>query len=304
MATLRPISNVMVLGAGTMGAGIAQVCAANKFKVTLVDTQKPVLEKSLAKIEKSMTKLLSKKIENAEELQHHVKTNMANITITTKNEEGAEQADLIIEAIIENLDVKKSVWGALDKVAPEKTLFASNTSSLSIKEIAEATGRPQNFGGLHFFSPVPLMRLVEVVKADLTSADTETTLFEFCKQIKKSPIRCKDTPGFVVNRLLVPLIMEAIRMVERGDASIEDIDTAMKLGCGHPMGPLELSDAVGNDVTKMIIDGWHQKFPEETLFNPSPLLNKMIEENKLGVKAGKGFYSHDPNQLYGRKKNA
>eukprot|EP01061_Rhynchopus_euleeides_P038301 TRINITY_DN65775_c0_g1_i1.p2 TRINITY_DN65775_c0_g1~~TRINITY_DN65775_c0_g1_i1.p2 ORF type:complete len:314 (+),score=151.35 TRINITY_DN65775_c0_g1_i1:109-942(+) len=274
-----------------MGAGIAQVTAAAGKKVVLVDKNADILEKSRNAITKSITKIASKKFAaEPEQGEKWVADVIGSIRVETDGNAAASNASLVIEAIVENMDIKKSVWAELDKHAPAEALFASNTSSLSIGEMAKATQRPAQFGGLHFFSPVPMMKLVEVVQAETTSDETFDALFAFSKEIKKVPIKCKDTKGFVVNRLLVPFLMEAVRMVERGDATIEDIDTAMKLGAGHPMGPLQLSDAVGLDVTNAIIQGWHKEEPEEPLFKPSPLLEKLVAEGRLGMKVGKGFY--------------
>ncbi|NXF95134.1 HCDH protein, partial [Eubucco bourcierii] len=173
-----------------------------------------------------------------------------------------------------------------------RTIFASNTSSLQITQMANSTTRQDRFGGLHFFNPVPMMKLVEVIKTPMTSQKTFESLMDFSKAVGKSPVSCKDTPGFIVNRLLVPYMMEAVRLFERGDASKEDIDVAMKLGAGYPMGPFELLDYVGLDTSKYIIDGWHSLEPNNPLFAPSPLLNKLVEEKKLGKKTGEGFYKY------------
>ena len=282
--------NVMVLGGGTMGAGIAQVAAAAGHRVSLVDKSNDILTRSRGGIEKSLTRIASKKLENPDEAAKWKTDVLDRITITDDLTKACSDTDLVVEAIIEDIGIKQTVWKEIDSKSPKNAIFASNTSSLSIKKMADVTGRPDQFGGLHFFSPVPMMKLVEVVSTVDTSAATREALTDFTKEIGKKPIQCKDTKGFVVNRLLVPLLMEAIRMVERGDASIEDIDLAMKLGAGHPMGPLELSDAIGNDVTNLIIHGWNKETPEDPLFNPSPMLTQMIADGKLGNKVGKGFY--------------
>merc|ERR1739842_290235 len=175
-----------------------------------------------------------------------------------------------------------------DQIAPAKTIFASNTSSLPISEIASTSSRADRFGGLHFFNPVPVMKLLEVVRIPQTSDETYNAMVAWGKAMGKVTVECKDTPGFIVNRLLVPYILEAVRMVERGDASVKDVDTAMKLGAGYPMGPFELADYVGLDTMKFIQDGWHEKYPDEPLFNHSPLLAQLVAEGKLGVKSGEG----------------
>uniref|UniRef100_A0A674ICZ2 3-hydroxyacyl-CoA dehydrogenase n=1 Tax=Terrapene triunguis TaxID=2587831 RepID=A0A674ICZ2_9SAUR len=221
-----------------------------------------------------------------------IEKTLKNLTVSTDPVAVVHSTDLVIEAIVENLQVKNDLFKRLDKFAPENTIFASNTSSLQITDIANSTTRQDRFGGLHFFNPVPMMKLVEVIKTPMTNQKTFESLMEFTKALGKNPISCKDTPGFVVNRLLVPYLMEAVRLYERGDASKEDIDVAMKLGAGYPMGPFELLDYVGLDTSKYIIDGWHSLEPNNPLFAPSPLLNKLVEERKMGKKTGEGFYKY------------
>ncbi|OWA51392.1 Hydroxyacyl-coenzyme A dehydrogenase, mitochondrial [Hypsibius exemplaris] len=291
------INHVLVIGGGLMGSGIAQITAAAGMKVTLVDQSQDVLKKAVSGIESSLGKVARKQFgEDKEKADKFVKTAVELIQTTTDAQQPAQFADLIIEAIVENLDTKKTLFTSLDKAASNHTIFTSNTSSLSITDIAAATKRQDRFGGLHFFSPVPMMKLVEVVRIEGTSDATFDALFDFAKKVGKVPVACKDTPGFIVNRLLVPYIMEAVRMLERGDASAEDIDTAMKLGAGYPMGPLELADFVGLDVCKMIIDGWHKNDKAQPLFFPSPMLNKLVGEGKLGRKSGSGFYDYKAQQ--------
>lgn len=277
-----------------MGAGIAQVAAQTGHTVKLVDVSEEVLQKSHKNIEKSLGRVVKKKYESDPEGgSKFLKETMGRLSISTDATAAAAQSDLVIEAIVENLEIKQKLFSALDEAAPQHVIFASNTSSLPIGDIASATNRQDRFGGLHFFNPVPVMKLVEVVKAKETSEETFKSLRDFGKAMGKATVDCKDTPGFIVNRLLVPYMMEAIRMLERGDASAKDIDTAMKLGAGYPMGPIELGDYVGLDTCKFILDGWTEAYPDQPLFQPSPLLNKMVAEGKLGRKSGEGFYKYN-----------
>nr|KAF6386952.1 hydroxyacyl-CoA dehydrogenase [Myotis myotis] len=221
-----------------------------------------------------------------------VEKTLSNVSTNTDAASVVHSVDLVVEAIVENLKVKNELFKRLDKFASEHTIFASNTSSLQITNIANATTRQDRFAGLHFFNPVPMMKLVEVIKTPMTSQKTFESLLDFSKALGKHPVTCKDTPGFIVNRLLVPYLMEAVRLYERGDASKEDIDIAMKLGAGYPMGPFELLDYVGLDTTKFIMDGWHEMDTQNPLFQPSPSVNKMVAEKKLGKKTGEGFYKY------------
>ncbi|PVD39042.1 hypothetical protein C0Q70_01669 [Pomacea canaliculata] len=263
------IKNVTVIGGGLMGSGIAQVAAATGHNVTMVDETDEILSRSTAAIERSLGRIAKKKFADSEKAQSsYVSDAMSRIQISINPVAAAKKSDLVIEAIVENLEIKQKFFTTMDAAAPSHTIFASNTSSLSIGEIASATKRRDRFGGLHFFNPVPMMKLVEVVKTPETSTDTFQQLVNFGKALGKTTVECKDTPGFIVNRLLVPYMMEAVRMLERGDATAKDIDTAMKLGAGHPMGPFELADYVGLDTTRFIINGWAAKFPDNPLSNP------------------------------------
>lgn len=230
--------------------------------------------------------------DNPAEAEKFVTGAKSRLKTTTDVKEAVKDSDLVIEAIIEKLEIKHQLFKTLDSAAPSKTIFASNTSSLSIGEIASVTNRKDKFGGLHFFNPVPVMKLLEVVRIPETSDETYNALMAWGKAVGKVCITCKDTPGFVVNRLLVPYIAEAIRMYERGDASARDIDIAMKLGCGYPMGPIELADYVGHDTSNSILEGWYKKYPENALFKPNESVKKLIEQGKLGVKTGEGFYNY------------
>lgn len=287
------ISEFVVVGGGLMGAGIAQVGAQTGHKVTLVDISQDVLDKSKARIGESVKRVAKKQFkEDADAAQKFIGSVMGHLHVATSADAALASADLVVEAVVENLALKQKLFAAFDAVAPQKTIFASNTSSLPIGEIAKATGRLDRFGGLHFFNPVPVMKLLEVVRIPETSDDTAAAMMAWGKSMGKVTVAAKDTPGFIVNRLLVPYLMEAVRLVERGDASPQDVDTAMKLGAGHPMGPFELADYVGLDTTKFIMDGWHARYPDEALFQPSALLNKLVGENKFGRKNGEGFYKY------------
>ncbi|XP_054998060.1 hydroxyacyl-coenzyme A dehydrogenase, mitochondrial [Sorex araneus] len=287
------VKHVTVIGAGLMGAGIAQVAAATGHTVVLVDQTEDILAKSKKGIEASLKKVAKKKFaENPKAGDEFVQKSLGSITTSTDAASVVHSTDLVVEAIVENLKVKNELFQRLDKFAAEHTIFASNTSSLQITSIANATSRQDRFAGLHFFNPVPLMKLVEVIKTPMTSQKTFDSLMDFSRAVGKHPVSCKDTPGFIVNRLLVPYLMEAVRLYERGDASKEDIDTAMKLGAGYPMGPFELADYVGLDTTKFIIDGWHELDSKNPLFHPSPALDKLVAEKKLGKKTGEGFYKY------------
>lgn len=276
-----------------MGAGIAQVAASTGHTVVLVDTNEDILKKSAKGIEGSLKRVVKKKFADKPEAgEEFIQKVMKNVSTSTDAAAAAQKSDLVLEAIVENLKIKQGLFSALDKAAPQHTIFASNTSSLPITDIASSTTRLDRFGGLHFFNPVPMMKLVEVIKTDSTSQETFDALMAFSKALGKHPVTCKDTPGFIVNRLLVPYMMEAIRLHERGHGSKEDIDMAMKLGAGYPMGPFELLDYVGLDTAKFIIDGWCAMEPNNPLFSTSPMLNKLVAEGKFGKKTGEGFYKY------------
>lgn len=276
-----------------MGAGIAQVAASTGHSVTLVDTSDDILKKALKGIEGSLKRVVKKKFADKPEAgEEFIQKVLQNVSTSTDAASVVQSADLVLEAIVENLKIKQDLFSRLDKAAPAHTIFASNTSSLPISDIASSTNRLDRFGGLHFFNPVPMMKLVEVIGTSATSQETFDSLLNFSKALGKTPVSCKDTPGFIVNRLLVPYMMEALRLHERGHGSKEDIDIAMKLGAGYPMGPFELADYVGLDTVKFIIDGWSEKEPGNELFAPSELLNKLVSEGKCGKKTGEGFYKY------------
>lgn len=290
------IQKVGVVGCGLMGHGIVQIAAQGGAQVVALETEQAFLDKGLARIEKSVKKLASKMVEKGKkseaEAQEMVDGTLGRITGSLDKGNLAD-CDLVIEAIVENLDVKKALFTELGGVCKPETIFASNTSSFPIGEMAEASGRPTRFVGLHFFNPVQLMRLVEVVRTDETDEDVFASARAFGEACGKSPVSCKDTPGFVVNRLLVPYMTQALLMLERGDASREDIDTAMQLGCGYPMGPLTLTDYVGLDTTLFILQGWKERYPDEPAFEVPAILERLVAEGKLGRKTGEGFYKWD-----------
>jgi len=289
-----PIKSVAVIGSGLMGSGIAQVAAATGHKVTLVDQSQDIVDKAGARILKSVSRVANKKFKDDSAAQDKFTAGtMGNISLQTDAIAAVQSSDLVVEAVVENLGLKKKLFAAWDEAAPAHTIFASNTSSIPISDMAVATKRQDKFGGLHFFNPVPMMKLVEVIRTDQTSDETYNALEAFGKAVGKKTVQCKDTPGFIVNRLLVPYMLEAVRLAERGDASIKDIDVAMKLGAGYPMGPFELGDYVGLDTMKFILDGWHENYPDNKLFVPSEMVNKLVKENKLGMKTGEGFYKYD-----------
>lgn len=290
------IKKVGVVGCGLMGHGIVQVAAQAGYEVVAVESAQEYLDKGLARIEKSLAKLASKSVERkkatAEEAEAARAAAWGRITGSTDKNDLAD-CDLICEAIIEDIDIKKALFAELGRIAKPEAILASNTSSFRVTDMAEASGRPERFVGLHFFNPVQLMRLVEVVRTDVTDADVFETARGFGKAVGKAPVACKDTPGFVVNRLLVPYMSQALLMLERGDATKEDIDAAMQFGCGYPMGPLTLTDYVGLDTTLAILEGWVENYPDEPAFIIPEILRTKVAEGKLGRKTGEGFYKWD-----------
>jgi 3-hydroxybutyryl-CoA dehydrogenase len=277
---------VGVLGCGLMGAGIAQVSAASGYKTIVREVNQAALDKGLGRIKKFLDGGVEKGKVTAEQRD----TTLGNLSgVTDLGAMGS--CDLIIEAIIENLDEKAGAYRALDQVVGDHAIFTSNTSSLCITELAATTKRPDRFGGLHFFNPVPLMKLVEVVKALTTSDDTHQQLMAYSCSIGKEPITAPDKPGFIVNRLLVPYLLDAIRCYERGLGTVEDIDNGMKLGCGYPMGPLTLLDFVGLDTTYYIANIMFDEY-KDPMFAAPPLLKRMVLAGKLGRKSGEGFYKY------------
>jgi 3-hydroxybutyryl-CoA dehydrogenase len=283
------IEKVGVVGCGLMGSGIAQVAAAAGCHVTVREVSPQLVEKGLQSIEKNLARLVEKeKLAAAERDQIRARLR------GTTNLEDLKNSDLIIEAIIEQLPAKRELWSALDKICPKHTIFASNTSSLSITEMATFTTRPDRFCGMHFFNPVPVMQLVEVIRTISTDPKVFDELVAFGAKLGKTVVRTSDRGGFIVNRLLVPYILDAVRALEEGVASVVDIDNSMKLGCGHPMGPLTLLDFVGLDTTYYIANIMFDEFKEKR-FAPPPLLKRMVLAGWNGRKAGRGFYDYsDP----------
>ena len=280
------ITTVGVLGCGLMGAGIAQVCAQSGYKTIVREVEDAFLKKGLGRIDKFLSDGVAKGKVTADVRE---KT-MGNLSGTTKFED-LKACDLIIEAIIENVDEKRKAYAALDAIVGEQTIFCSNTSSLCVTELASTTKRPDRFAGLHFFNPVPLMKLVEVIRGLATNDATYTAVFEFARSLGKEPITAPDRPGFIVNRLLVPYLLDAIREYESGLGTLEDIDKGMKLGTGYPMGPFTLLDYVGLDTTYYIANIMFEEY-REPRFAPPPLLKRMVLAGRLGRKSGRGFYDY------------
>ena len=283
------IKKVGVLGCGLMGSGIAQVSATAGFDVTVLEVEKKFLDKGFAGIEKSLAKFAEKGT-----LKEKPETVRARLKGTTDRKDLAH-CDIVIEAIIENVGEKKQMFASLDPIVKKDAIFATNTSSISVTELLSATRRPERVIGMHFFNPVPLMKLVEVVKTIATVPEVYDAAYEFGKKLGKVPVRTSDKTGFIVNRLLVPYLLDAIRAYEEGVGSIPDIDNAMKLGCGYPMGPFTLLDFVGLDTTYYITHVMYDEFKERRFASP-PLLKRLVMAGWYGRKTGKGFYDYsDPN---------
>jgi 3-hydroxybutyryl-CoA dehydrogenase len=282
------INKVGVLGCGLMGSGIAQVAAMAGFDVTVLEVEQRFLDKGFAGIEKSLAKFAEKG--TIKETPQAVRARLRGTT----NKQDLADCDIVIEAITENVEEKKKMWGSLDPIVKKEAIFASNTSSISVTELLTAVKRPERFIGLHFFNPVPLMKLVEVVKTIATAPEVYDAAYEFAKRLGKVPVRTSDKTGFIVNRLLVPYLLDAIRAYEEGVGSIEDIDNAMKLGCGYPMGPFTLLDFVGLDTTYYITHVMYDEFKERRFASP-PLLKRLVMAGWYGKKTGRGFYDYaDP----------
>ena len=280
------IRRVGVLGAGLMGSGIAEVVARAGYDTLIREVSEDLARRGVERIEASLAKAVERQKTTAAEAQ----ATRGRLSTTTKLADLSD-CDLLVEAIVENLDVKKATFGELDALCKAETIFCSNTSSLTITEMSAATKRPDRFAGLHFFNPVPVMKLVEVVRTIATSEETARAVFAFAESLGKEPIRARDNSGFVVNRLLVPYLLDAVRALEEGVGSKEDIDRGMELGCGHPMGPLKLLDFVGLDTTYAIAEIMFDEYREKR-FAPPPLLKRMVLAGRYGRKAGRGFYDY------------
>ncbi len=281
------MKNIAVIGAGTMGNGIAHTFAQFDYKVQLIDVSEAALKKGVETIAKNLDRMVAKEhITEADK-----ERTLANITTYTDLEEGVEYASLVIEAATENVDLKLKIFKDLDEFCPDDTILASNTSSISITQIASATSRPEMVIGMHFMNPVPIMKLVEIIKGYSTSSETFKTVEEISKKLNKVPVEVNDYPGFVANRILMPMINEAIETLYNGVAGVAEIDTVMKLGMAHPMGPLQLADFIGLDVCLSILNVMFDGF-KNPKYAPCPLLVNMVMAGKLGVKSGEGFYDY------------
>ena len=279
--------NIVVIGAGTMGNGIAHTFAQTDFKVSLVDVSQGALDKGIATITKNLDRIISK----GNMTEDQKTTTLNNISTFTNLADCAEKADLIVEAATENLDLKLKIFKQMDELAPKNCILATNTSSISITKIASVTNRPDKVIGMHFMNPVPIMKLVEIIKGYSTSKETFDEIYEMSKTLGKTPTEVNDYPGFVANRILMPMINEAIETLYNGVAGVEEIDTVMKLGMAHPMGPLQLADFIGLDVCLAILNVMHDGF-KNPKYAPNPLLVNIVMAGKLGVKSGEGFYDY------------
>ncbi|WP_178988104.1 3-hydroxyacyl-CoA dehydrogenase family protein [Winogradskyella schleiferi] len=281
------MKNIAVIGAGTMGNGIAHTFAQSGFKVQLIDISEASLKRGMDTISRNLDRMVAKeKISEADKSD-----TLGNIKTFTNTEEGVKNADLVVEAATENLDLKLKIFKQLNEVCNEDTILATNTSSISITQIAAVTSRPEKVIGMHFMNPVPIMKLVEIIRGYSTSDEVTSTIMELSKTLGKTPTEVNDYPGFVANRILMPMINESIETLYNGVAGVEEIDTVMKLGMAHPMGPLQLADFIGLDVCLSILNVMYDGF-KNPKYAPCPLLVNMVMAGKLGVKSGEGFYDY------------
>ncbi|MFT4535961.1 MAG: 3-hydroxybutyryl-CoA dehydrogenase [Saprospiraceae bacterium] len=281
------MKNISVIGAGTMGNGIAHVFAMNNYNVNLIDISQASLDKALATIEKNLNRMVSKEKISEDEKN----ATLTNISTFTEMKEGVSSADLVVEAATENVDLKIKIFKQMDELSPSDAILATNTSSISITRIASATGRPDKVIGMHFMNPVPIMKLVEVIRGYATSDTVCETIMKLSSDIGKVPTEVNDYPGFIANRILMPMINEAIYSLYEGVAGVEEIDTVMKLGMAHPMGPLQLADFIGLDVCLSIMNVLYDGFGNPK-YAPCPLLVNMVTAGELGRKSGGGFYDY------------
>lgn len=283
------MKNISVIGSGTMGNGIAHVFAQNGFNVSLIDISETALEKAIATISKNLDRMVQKeKISESDK-----EKTLSNISTFTSTENGVKNADLVVEAATENFDIKKKIFEAMDTHSPASAILSTNTSSISITKIAAATKRPDKVIGMHFMNPVPVMKLIEVIRGYATSNKTTDTIMEMSKKLQKVSVEVNDYPGFVANRILMPMINEAIITLHEGVAGVEEIDTVMKLGMAHPMGPLHLADFIGLDVCLSIMNVLYEGFGNPK-YAPCPLLVNMVTAGYMGAKTGEGFYKYTP----------
>lgn len=281
------MKNIAVIGAGTMGNGIAHTFAQFGYKVQLIDISEASLKKGMETITKNLDRMVAKeKITEAEKQE-----TLANLNTTTSISKGVEYAGLVVEAATENVDLKLKIFKELDEACPDDTILATNTSSISITQIAAVTSRPEQIIGMHFMNPVPIMKLVEIIRGYNTSDEVNNTIVALSKKLNKVPVEVNDYPGFVANRILMPMINESIETLYNGVADVQGIDTVMKLGMAHPMGPLQLADFIGLDVCLSILQVMHDGF-KHPKYAPCPLLVNMVRAGKLGVKSGEGFYDY------------
>jgi 3-hydroxybutyryl-CoA dehydrogenase len=283
------MKNISIIGAGTMGNGIAHVFAQNNYNVSLIDVSQQSLDKALATISKNLDRLVSKG-----KISEDVKSQtLGNITTFTSIESGVKEAELVVEAATENVDLKLKIFKDMDIFSPDNCILSTNTSSISITKIASVTTRPEKVIGMHFMNPVPIMKLVEVIRGYATSDEVTEAVMSMSKDLGKIPVEVNDYPGFVANRILMPMINEAIYSLYEGVAGVNEIDTVMKLGMAHPMGPLQLADFIGLDVCLSIMNVLYEGFGNPK-YAPCPLLVNMVTAKKLGAKSGEGFYIHTP----------